>query len=87
LFNSCVCPPKVRSSKTNLPSSEEPIQALLNTLQVHPRGKKEVEKYLHGHQLSWGVMDDLIRQGNIKSIPIRGTVFFIRKYPKKNCPS
>ena len=70
--------------ETNLPSSGEPVQALLNTLQVHPLGKKEVKKYLHGHQLGWGVMDDLIRQGNIKSIPIRGTEFFIRKYPKKN---
>ena len=69
--------------ETNLPSSEEPVQALLNTLQVHPLGRKEVEKYLHGHQLDWDVMDDLIRKGIIKSIPIRGTEFFIRKYPGK----
>lgn len=69
--------------ETNLPSSEEPVQALLNTLQVHPLGKKEVEKYLHSHQLGWGVIDDLIRKGIIKSIPIHGTEFFIRKYPQK----
>ena len=73
--------------ETNLPSSEEPVQALLNTLQVHPLGRKEVEKYLHGHQLGWGVMDNLTKQGIIKSIPIRGTEFFIRKYPKKNSSS
>jgi wyosine [tRNA(Phe)-imidazoG37] synthetase (radical SAM superfamily) len=70
--------------ETNLPVSEEPVQALLNTLQVHPLNRKEVEKYLHGHRLGWDVMNDLIKQGGIKSIPIRGIEFFIRKYPKKN---
>jgi wyosine [tRNA(Phe)-imidazoG37] synthetase (radical SAM superfamily) len=70
--------------ETDLPSSEEPVQALLNTLQVHPLGKKEIEKFLRGHQIGWEVMDDLIHQDIIKSIPIRGTEFFIRKYPKKN---
>jgi wyosine [tRNA(Phe)-imidazoG37] synthetase (radical SAM superfamily) len=70
--------------ETNLPSSEEPVQALLNTLQVHPLSKKEVKKYLRVHQLDWGVMNDLIRQGIIKSIPIRETDFFIRKYPQEN---
>ena len=69
--------------ETYLPSSEEPVQALLNTLQVHPLSKKEVKKYLRVHQLDWGVMNDLIRQGIIKSIPIRETEFFIRKYPQE----
>jgi len=70
--------------ETDLPESAEPLQALLNTLKVHPLGKKEIVEYLHNHQLSWEVMDNLIQQGIIKSIPIRGTKFFIRTYPKKN---
>ncbi len=70
--------------KTDLPASDEPIQALLNTLKVHPLGKREIDEYLHSQELGWGVMDDLIHQGIIKSIPIRGTEFFIRTYPKKN---
>ena len=32
--------------ETDLPVSNEPVQALLNTLQAHPLGKKEVEKYI-----------------------------------------
>jgi len=67
--------------ETDLQANEEPIQGLLNTLKVHPLGRKEIEKYLHSNQLDWGVMDGLIHQGVIKSIPIRGTEFFIRKYP------
>jgi hypothetical protein len=70
--------------ETDLPASNEPLQALLNTLKVHPLGKKEIDEYLHNQQLSWEVMDDLIHQGIIKSIPIRGTEFFIRTYTKKN---
>ena len=70
--------------KTDLPASGEPLQALLNTLKVHPLGKKEIDEYLHNQELNWGVMDNLIHQGIIKSIPIRGTEFFIRTYPKKN---
>ena len=69
--------------ETNLPSSEEPVQALLNTLQVHPLSKEEVKKYLHSHQLGWDVMNDLIRQGIVKPIPIRETEFYIRGYHKK----
>ena len=70
--------------ETDLPESAEPLQAILNTLKVHPLGRKEIGEYLHNHQLSWEVMDNLIQQGIIKSIPIRGTKFFIRTYPKKN---
>ena len=72
--------------ETDLPASAEPLQALLNTLKVHPLGKKEIGEYLHNQKLNWGVMDDLIQQGIIKSIAIRGTEFFIRTYPKKNNP-
>ena len=67
--------------ETDLPSSEKPIQALLNTLKVHPLGRKEIEKYLHSHQLDWGVIDGLINQSIIKPIPVNGNEFFIRKYP------
>ena len=70
--------------ETDLPSSEEPVQAVLNTLSVHPLSKKEVDKYLHGQNLDWNIISDLIQKDLSISIPIRGTEFFIRKYPEKN---
>lgn len=67
-----------------LESSEEPVQALLNTMSVHPLSKKEVDKYLRGQNLGWNIIDNLIQKDLLKSIPVRGTEFFIRKYPEKN---
>ncbi|MCD6577049.1 MAG: radical SAM protein [Anaerolineaceae bacterium] len=70
--------------ETDLPVSEKPVQALLNTLQVHPLGRKEIEKYLREQNMDWSIIDKLVQENILKSIPIRGTEFLIRKYPRKS---
>ncbi|MDO9546136.1 MAG: radical SAM protein [Pelolinea sp.] len=68
--------------KTELPANDKPIQSLINTLNVHPLGKNEIETYLNSQNLDWKIIESLIKKKILKSISTQGTEFFVRNYKK-----
>ena len=65
---------------TELFPESDPVHTLLNTLQVHPLSKSEIETYLESNQLKWKTIEDLIKKNFLKSIYTQNKEFFVRTY-------
>ena len=66
--------------ETELFAESDPVQSLLNTLQVHPLSKNEIKTYLDNNHLSWKIIEELVEKNFLKSVITHNTEFFIRTY-------
>jgi wyosine [tRNA(Phe)-imidazoG37] synthetase (radical SAM superfamily) len=66
--------------KTELYAENDPIQSLLNTLQVHPLSKDEISSYLENNRLRWNTIEELVTKEILKPIHSQDTEFYVRTY-------
>jgi wyosine [tRNA(Phe)-imidazoG37] synthetase (radical SAM superfamily) len=66
--------------ETELFAESDPVQSLLNTLQVHPLSKNEIKTYLDSNHLSWMKIEELIKKNILKPVLTNNKEFFIRTY-------
>ena len=66
--------------ETELFAENDPIQSLLNTLQVHPLSKIEIKAYLDNNQLGWEPIDALVMKKILKPVRTHDKEFYMRTY-------
>jgi wyosine [tRNA(Phe)-imidazoG37] synthetase (radical SAM superfamily) len=65
---------------TELFAESDPIQSLLNTLQVHPLSKNEISSYLSSNHLEWKSIEDLVEKEILKPVHTQDSEFYVRTY-------
>ncbi len=65
---------------TNLAESSDPLNALLETIKVHPMEREEVLAYLKKHAIPADVLDELIRRGRVRASDYREKTFYAALY-------
>ena len=70
--------------ETGLVASDDPLQALLNTIKVHPMEETEVHAYMRENHIAVESLEELVRGNQIQASDHRGKTFYSIRYEPKH---
>jgi len=61
--------------------TSNPAESILSTASVHPIRERDLEDFLRRSGADWGLVEELLRRGELVRVVYRGEAFYVRKLP------
>jgi len=61
--------------------TSNPAESILSTASVHPIRERDLEDFLRRSGSDWGLVEELLRRGELVRVVYRGETFYVRKLP------